>query len=248
MIEFLQPLLDAVTKAVPAMSAKREREESARLGTELFLVYVQLNEALVLAEEIILALETYTERMSEHLRTGGDKYALTAGSWVSDKVEQQLRNLVGVRDRLARWRFEFQVLDGTATNELRFQLDIKHSALRALAAAIDSGRVPLRQAGVLIDDGGSITVPPGGRPSDLGPVCTRLHGELMADSLAMDAPWGPEALARVQDYLAGGLPRQRLDAIRASMEQIRAALEANFTLSDVLLRVGDRRAGRSWRV
>lgn len=68
--------------------------------------------ALVLAEKIVSSLEIYVERMSDHLRTGGDRHALTAGNWVMDNIHQQLRNLTDIRGRIDSWRWHLQVLDG----------------------------------------------------------------------------------------------------------------------------------------
>lgn len=51
-------------------------------------------------------------------------------------------------------------------------------------------------------------------------------------------------LTLVEEYLAVREPRRRLGEIRDSLEKIRAALEENFTITDVLLRAGDPRAGR----
>jgi hypothetical protein len=239
-IEFLQPLVDAVAQAVPAMVKKKERDATAQLGAELFLVYVQSNEALVLAEEIVSTLETYVERMAN-----GDRYALEAGSWVSGKIHDQLRNITAIRNRVERFRWEFQVLDGRASNELEFLLGMKYSALRALAGALDEERMPLRKSGLLIDDQGVL------RRSDFQSSMdfedqrfTHLYQDLKEHSVAMDKPWGPEILAVVKDYLADRKPREHLAKIQASLEQIRAALATHFTISDILLHAGDPRAAR----
>ena len=238
MLEFLQPFVDAVARAVPAVAAKKERDASAKLGSELFLIYVQFNEALVLAEQIVGSLETYVARMSEHVRTGDDRYALTAGDWVMDDVHQQVRNLTHIRERITGWRWHLQVLDGRSSNELRFLLDRKLSALHVLSRAVERQRMPLRTTGVLIDEHGTLQV---GRD----PIAYHeLEDQLAANSVPMDRPWTADVLARVEHYLAARKPREQLAEIRDSLEKIRAALEANFTVTDILLRAGDPRAGR----
>lgn len=243
MIEFLQPLVNVVTSAVPAIVKKKDRDTSARLGAELFLIYVQFNEALVLAEQIVGSLEGYVERMTEHLQTGEDKYALTAGEWIRDKAHQQLRNLTGIRNRLQRWSWTLQVLDGQATNELEFLLDRKSSALQALSRTIDNQLMPLRTTGLLIDDQGALHASDDRYPAHS--LFYELGQELAANSVPMNQPWGPETLSIVKNYLARREPRQQLAEIRASLEKIRTALEANFSISDILLRAGDPRVDRS---
>ncbi|MGH3782409.1 MAG: hypothetical protein ACRDRO_17755 [Pseudonocardiaceae bacterium] len=237
-----------MTKAVPAIIKKKERDASAKLGADLFLIYVQFNEALVLAERIVRSLEGYAERMTDHMRTGGDKYALTAGSWVSDDIHQQLRNLVGIRNQIDRRKWELQVLDGQSTNEIQFLLDLKSSALDALARTIENQRMPLRTTGIMIDDRGVLHALDDGSAYDPYRNDVRyfkLSEELAMNSVPMDEPWGPEILAIVKDYLASRKPWEHLDEIRTSLEKIRAALEANFTISDILLRAGDPRVDRT---
>jgi hypothetical protein len=248
MIEFLQPLVDSVSRAVPAMAAKKERDEAARLGAELFLVYVQFNEALVLAEDIVHSLEVYVRRMGEHLRTGQDSSAMTAGDWVGHKLKQQATNLIGIRERMRDWRWHLQVLDGGAANELSFLLEYKVSAITMLAEVVDQGQVPLRTGGLLIDDGGTLRVEaaPGERQWRLSEHARALFEQMMAGTVRVDRPWDADVLDVVQQYLAVRKPRENLEAIRISLEKIRAALEANFTVSDILLRAGDPRAGRTW--
>lgn len=243
-IEFLQPLVDAVAKALPAIAKKKDRDASAKLGAELFLVYVQFNEALVLAEEIVQSLEHYVDRMTNHLRTGEDKYVLAAGEWFSDSIHEQLRNLEGIRNRIDGWKWELQVLDGKSTNDLRFLLSRKMSALRALADTIENEHLPLRTSGVLIDDQGTLRSLADRPAHDLFARYGELAKELTANSVPMNEPWGPKILAIVEGYLASRKPRQQLDEIRDSLEKIKVTLEANFTIGDILFRAGDPRAGR----
>jgi hypothetical protein len=246
-IEFLQPLVDAVANALPAIAKKKERDASAKLGAELFNIYVQFNEALVLAERIVRSLEGYVERMTDHVRTGEDEYALTAGSWVSEDIHQQLRNLEGISGRMERWEWELQVLDGASTNDLKFLLAYKASALRALAGAIGRDRLPLRTAGILIDSQGTLRNVVDGPEPPFYAEYKALTQELNADSVSMTKSWGPEVLEIVERYLAIRKPRQQLDEIRNSLEKIRTVLEANFSIGDILFRAGDPRAGRKRR-
>src|ERR1700743_2337868 len=111
MIDFLKPLLDAVTKLIPDIVERKEKNKETELGAELYLIYIQFNESLLTEEKIVHSLETYVQRMRNHLETGRDGYALTAGRWVSANVDLQLQNLVGIRNRIDRWRRQLQILD-----------------------------------------------------------------------------------------------------------------------------------------
>lgn len=244
MIEFLQPLVDAVSKALPAIAKHKERTSASKLGSELFLIYVQFNEALVLAEDIVSSLEVYVQRMTRHLETGEDKYALTGASWVSGKIIRQLENLAEIKGRMDQWRWELQILDGRSNNELNFLLDAKFSALNALAKTINAHRFPLRGNGIMIDDNGLIQAYDR-RSARI--QHRRLGNELISSSVPMVGPWGPDVLESINHYLSARKPREKLSEIRSSLEEIRAALEKNFTISDILLQAGDPRARRRGR-
>ena len=89
MIELFKLIVEAVTKAIPNISTMRRDKELREIGSDLFLLYVRLNETLICAEEIVNSMEMYVQRMTKHLQQGDDEYALTGGEWIAYKVEQQ---------------------------------------------------------------------------------------------------------------------------------------------------------------
>ncbi|MFC0546777.1 hypothetical protein [Kutzneria chonburiensis] len=237
MLEFLQPLVDLIAKALPALAKRRERDEAAKLGAELFLLYVQCNEALIQGERIVLALESYLVRRDgrRNFQTG-----------LLSMVQEQSRNLGGVAGRLRDFQFEFHVLGGDSYRELLLLTDQKANVLQALTGVIEQQQLPLRSTGLFID-GGVLT--PGVERSIAQRVNLRhqLAAELAASALPLDRPWDQDTPAVIEHYLAIRKPREELERIRVSLEKIRTALLANFTLGDILLRAGDPRAHRSRR-
>ncbi|EWM14470.1 hypothetical protein [Kutzneria sp. 744] len=239
MLEFLQPLVDLIAKTVPALSKRHERDEAARLGAELFLLYVQCNEALVQGEHIVRSLESYLALVAQ-----GSQWADDVRTSLSRGLRDQLRTMTAVAARLREFQFAFHVLEGPAYLELRFHTDLKMAALYHVVAALDEDRLPLRTAGLLIDNGGVLQPGPGPGTEALRRLNYQLSDEIAASSLPLDRPWGPEMPAVVERYLAVRRPREQLERIRSALEKIRAALVANFSLGDVLLRAGDPRAHR----
>lgn len=240
MLEFLQPLVDLVTKAIPAIAKQNERDKAAKLGAELFLLYVQCNEALVLGAQIVHMLEGYLEEVAR-----GSRWADGSREAVSRRMREQLHNLTGIANRLEEFQFGLHVLDGPAYLELKFLTDMKGNALHALCAALDEERLPLRTAGVLIDNDGVLQLPDDGpRHRALAEVQHRLADELTANSVPLDLPWGPDVAATISRYLAVRKPHEQLERIRTALERIREALVANFSLNDILLRAGDPRGNR----
>ena len=231
-LEFLQPLVDLIAKALPALAKRRERDEAAKLGAELFLLYVQCNEALVQGELIVRALE--------NLRAG------QSTRYLAQLIDEQLHKLKAVGGRLNHWAFEFHVLEGRAVLDLIFMTDMKISALGALHGAILDHGLPLRSSGVLIDDDGVIQLGDGPSSLAMRDLQYRLSDELAVDAVPLDRPFGPTVPAAVEHYLSVRKPREQLLRIQDSLEKIRSALVANFTLSDILLRAGDPRGNRRW--
>ena len=238
MLEFLQPLVDLIAKALPALAKRRERDEAAKLGAELFLLYVQCNEALVLGDRIIGELETYLTLVAQ-----GSQWADGVRADLSRNLDEQVRAMTAIAARLHEFQFDFHVLHGSAYLDLRFLTDRKMSALQVLLAVLDEQRLPLRTAGLLIDDGGVLRF--GDHPHQaMFDLRYCLQDELAASAVPLNRPWGPDMPAVIEHYLAVRKPREQLEHIRVALEQIREALVANFSLGDVLLRAGDPRANR----
>ncbi|MEV6604207.1 hypothetical protein [Kutzneria sp. NPDC051319] len=99
MLEFLQPLVDLIAKTVPALSKRRERDEAAKLGAELFLLYVQCNEALVQGEHIVRSLENYLTLVAQ-----GSQWSDDVRTSLSRILRDRLRTVRRPREQLERIR------------------------------------------------------------------------------------------------------------------------------------------------
>jgi hypothetical protein len=195
---------------------------------------VQCNEALIQGEHIVLALESYLVR-----RDG--RYNFRTG--LLAMLQEQCRNLAGVARRLHDFQFEFHLLSGDAYRELLLLTDQKANILQALTNVIEQRQLPLRSSGLFIDDG--VLTPSSEQSIAHGwNLRHQLAAELAASSLPLDQPWDQDTPAVIEHYLEIRKPREELERIRVSLEKIRAALLANFTLGDILLRAGDPRADR----
>ena len=73
------------------------------------------------------------------------------------------------------------------------------------------------------------------------PVARDFDKIMTADSIRINSLQNREFREAVETYLAKRDPRQKLVEIRASLENIRSALADTFTLSGILLEVGDRK-------
>ncbi|MDX2815403.1 hypothetical protein ABZ312_21040 [Streptomyces sp. NPDC006207] len=244
MVELVRTLVEALVQGLPGLRAIREEKRRSKLGAELFILYVRLNEVMLEAEGIVRNLEGYAERMGRHLEHGDDAYALGAGGWVARGVQRQIVNLARISGLMGDHGVALQIIDPEAYNRLQPLLSGKFNALQVLLAIMRSGALPLAP-----------TQEDLARAMDVGhPGSREGQRRMMANleefaprwrdtALATSSPWGPSTYESVVRYLREREPREQLSEIRAALESLRTALEKHFTISDVLLEVGDARMG-----
>ena len=249
-IELIRACVDAVGKCLPDLLKMRRSNKLGDLGADLFLLYNHLNEAVICAEDIIACIETYVKRMEGHLQSGNDAYALSGGRWVAYKIEAQQHNLAKVGHSMYRWRRHLQVLDPEAFRELVPLLEGKRNALDALLKSMTHGQsLPLGPSisSVQLLTAGSTTGDADDQASDSRSWFdqdydrrVRVANEIQRSAVPTGEPWDAEVLMQIKGYLDSD-PRRRLDEIKQMLVQLRGALLANFSIEDVLLKVGDER-------
>lgn len=228
MIEFVKLLVDVVLKAVPGMVSKNERDRAARLGADLFLLYVQINDVLVRAELIVTQMERYDRATDLELAT--------ARGALLQLVPEQISDLREITGRLQALHWELGVLDGESSASLEFLLGMKSSALDQLSYALTLDHLPLGTTTVEVDDDGIRW--PQVRPAH---HARRTVFDNLRDELGRDHPTREDEVRRIRTYLERRQPREEMRAIRENLEKLREAIAANFTLQDILIRAGDPR-------
>jgi hypothetical protein len=241
MLEMLRILADAVSKALPALTKARRENKLRKLGAELFLLYVQINEALICAGRIVSSLEVYIERMSEHRQSGRDGVALNAGEWISFEIEKQTLNLARIGQTMQHLRTPLQIVDATSYAQLEPLIEGKRNALDLLLRVMRRGRLPIgvpsrSDALELIEAYRRSRLPWREGYNELVDV---LESKLAERSVSSDSPWGENTYQIVSTYLETRKPRDEIAMIRAALDRLRECLEQNFSIQDVLLEVGD---------
>jgi hypothetical protein len=242
MLEIVKVILEVVGKALnPSEITKMRKEKKLReLGADLFLLYTHLNEILITGEEIIRSLEGYVSRMERHLTQGDDAYALTAGSWVKNKIVEQSFSLRKFGRTAERFANEMQILDADAYRKLQPLISDKMNVLWGLISVMDGGYLPMlgpTEADLLMLAEQKKEDPHG---STFGKL-SRIGHDLRVSSISSKVDWDENIYKQIKEYLLTREPRKQLEEIRIVLQQIRASLEGNFSLQDVLLEVGDRR-------
>jgi len=228
MIEFVKLLVDLVVKAVPGILGKNERDQAARLGADLFLLYVQINDVLVRAELIVTQMERYDRATDLELAT--------ARGALLQLVPEQISDLREITGRLQALHWELGVLDGESSASLEFLLGMKSSALDQLSYALTLDHLPLGTTTVEVDDDGI-------RWPEVRPAhhARWVVFDNLRQELGLDHPTREDEVRRIRTYLERRQPREEMRAIRENLEKLREAIAANFTLQDILIRAGDPR-------
>jgi hypothetical protein len=241
MLEIIKMLVDGLTKAIPAIAKSRDKKKVKDTGALLFLVYIRLNEIIVTAESIIRSLEVYVERMEHHLATGEDAYALTAGSWISEKIERQQVNLVRAARLMCNSRGSLIMMDADSYIALMPLLDRKAGALWKLSGKMHSGTLVLSLSEEQVEFlRGEMEHP--SRGLDFQRKGMRLLSNASGSRFVNSGDeWGEEVYTLVKEYLEERNPRVELASIRESVGALRTALLAQFSMDDILLTVGDER-------
>lgn len=244
MVELIRTLVEALTQGLPGLRGIREEKRRHKLGAELFLLYVRLNEAMLTADHIVQNLETYTRRMGGHIEHGNDRYALTAGNWIVGDVQKQIVNLTRISGLMSQRGAALQIINPDAYNALHPLLSGKFNGLRVLLEIMRSGALPLAPTQDDIARAtASESVPWHNRQHHMMMLMQELSPRWRESALTTSSAWGPSTYDYVVQYLQERKPREQLTEIRDALEMLRAALEEHFTIADVLLEVGDSRMG-----
>lgn len=242
MIDLIKTLVDTLTQIIPRISEMRTDKRRQEIGAGLFILYVRMNETLLVADDIIASLETYAERMRRHLNSGDDAYALTAGSWIINKIEHQITNFERIDELLHDKRALLQIIDAESYNRLFPLLDHKFGAISYLLRIMRSGSLPLS----LSSEDWATMMSVGRNQSALHRVMHDLRPCWRENELSTTTEWEREVYDKVVAYLQEREPRKQITEIRAALSSLREALERNFSITDILPEVGDRRMESRW--
>jgi hypothetical protein len=221
MFEVLRLLIETLTQGLPNFSSFREEKKRRELARDLFVLYIRLNKAMIAADGIVKLLEKLTE---------------SEDSWDRHFLKEQLRNaaqrqelaLAKLTEELDSEANAMLILEEGAYRKIDDLVFTKSSHLDQLRTALTRGELPLSAYQPHPDEPARNRHWGFGRP---------LSVRIVVDISGSDR----QVFYDVRTYLQSGIPQSHIADIRIALESLRTALETHFSISDVLLDVGDHR-------
>ena len=240
MIDLIKLIVQTLTQVIPQLRGIRGDQRRRELGATLFILYVRLNETALAGEGIIYGLEAYIRGMEHYHQKPATRGHLLKGEyWVSNQVRHQITNFERLDELIRESSVVLQIIDTESYNNLKFLLERKFGGLLQLSRIMRSGSLPLLPHS---DDDLRTLIALGSDQRALAMAWHDIH-DTDGNMIPMQSDWGDETCEQIASYLQERNPREQLTQIRASLSSLRKALEENFTLSDILLEVEDRRMG-----
>jgi hypothetical protein len=238
MFEILKFIVETVGKSFSLKEFKEARNSRKlnEIGTELFLMYSHINDILVVGREIVRELKSGLSWLEHKYRAGESDRTLT--THVDFLLRQQSLNILKLVRSIKRLRHEFELISPDVYLRLVPLLEGKGNIVSGLIYEISSEKPYIVSIDAInLDDllmTQSLDGGPRGRPEEVPIVFERLAIENIS-SIPVSSY---EVIKR---YLDSRRPGLILDQIESIARKLRDSIVHNFTVNDILLRVGDTR-------
>jgi hypothetical protein len=256
MFELIKIIVEKIADSFSPSAIKKYANDRklSELGSELFLLYSSLNSITVTGRRIVDQLRYGVEALEGKLSEGRTDFVWYVDE-LPDLLAMQRISLMRFSTSLKRLGTHLQVIDGKAFREIVPLIYGKMNAVKTmvdLLAQRDPRLITIDDAHARAllfqtEDRSSVN-----RNDDT--IGEAFSSERYAMCHVLDESALPisSALSQhnyepIRDYLASRNPELELDAIDSIADRIRDAIAKNFSISEILLHVGDRRLlARSW--
>ncbi|MFI1156185.1 hypothetical protein [Streptomyces sioyaensis] len=236
MIEIIKALVEAIVTGIPGIRAAKREKKFRKLGVDLFLLYVKLNEVTLTAGEIIHQLEDFTTRTEQEV-SEGDYWS---DSRIRRLVSHQSRKLEEVLSLLDFNSILVQVLEPQAYNQIVPLLAFKNGAIRTLQGILITRHLPLDPTRDEVEDW-SLRISRRNYTTDRARAEIDHHiqrqGWRWRETALHLWDWDADTQAQIVQYLERRQPREQLEEIKSALALLRSSLMENFTMADILLEV-----------
>jgi hypothetical protein len=254
MFELAKLLADTVLKAIPLSDilSRRDKAKIRHIGAELFALYASLNEVYVVGSGITEEIQKGCGWMQRKLNEGQPDAELS--TTLPFLLSQQRVSLLKAVRSVNALAVELNIIDGKSYAALVPLIHGKGNAISDLLDSIAWNEPSLKVydeatllAGMQESYDGALSS--SNSESSRRPSMMRFGDQFSLTqkarrlSLTGVAHIKASRLPELHAYLEAEKPAERLAELQRILDTFRAALEKNFSVSDILLAVGDRRAG-----
>lgn len=241
MFDVIKIAFDSIIKVISLEKIIELRKEKkiGDIGARLYLIYIDMNKIIIYGESIKDNLQTYITRMSNHLSTGNDKYALTAGKRINGEIELQIQSLVNLSNNMKTLFRELAVLDAESYYKMELLTDRKTGALRVLSRLLESGYLPLTANKKIYK-----VITFNDELSEVGSVQryllkNKIRDLMLETCVSRDKDWEETEFKIIKEFIESGELENQLNNLKIEANKLYLNLKENFSTSDILLRVGD---------
>ena len=238
MFEILKFIVETVGKSFSLKEFKEARSSRKlnEIGTELFLMYSYINDILVVGREIVRELESGLSWLEHKYRAGESDRTLT--THVDFLLRQQSINILKLVRSIKRLRHEFELISPDVYLRLVPLLEGKRNVVSGLIYEISSEKPHIVSIDAINLDDLLMTQSLDGGPKDRTKEVPIVFERLAIDNITSIPVSSYEVIKK---YLDSRQPGQVLDEIESIARKLHDSIAHNFTVNDILLRVGDPR-------
>lgn len=246
MFELVKILVEAIAKSFSpkAILDARKNQRLSEIGTEVFLVYTYINDILVVGREIVRELESGLDWMRRKIDEGeADQCLLTHIDFL---LNQQSINILKLVRSIKRLRHALELISPEVYVKLVPLLEGKGNAISALIDALSAQKpylisVDTHKLEMLLERVSNEVESSTPTPFELDKYCEELHEMMTREEIDNISYIPASSHDMIKAYLEARRPSQVIDEIEAIAKQLHESIQDNFSVKDILLKVGDSR-------
>jgi hypothetical protein len=224
MLEILKLLTDIALKVIPSISKERKAKQLNQIGADLFRIYAQINESLILGEIIADKVDFTLARLKERISDQGDKASISADCYLPTLVARQQQNLQIILFLLHRYSAQVQIIDAESYRRLTSLLRGKLGVLGFLRQVTGSYSLPIIES---YDEFLSILDHPAERDF-------RRRMRAAIAKVPLEVRWTADMLPTIEVAIQRSQPRRQLEEIQEQLTILGQSLKDTFTVSEIL--------------
>jgi len=248
MLEIIKVLLETISKSFSMDSIRnaKKTKKLQELGTEIFLLYSTLNSIISLGNQIIMELENGLNWMKRKVKEEEPNRELYTN--LPLLLHQQEVNILKLVKSIKRLRFELEIIAPEAYIKIYPLIHKKFNTIQQLSKVL-SGNSPqlvsISETKLIefLQKSSKLSINHGLKYRHFDKKANILE-KLPIDNLGCIPA---KEYKIIEEYLKVKKPKNTIKKLEKIAKTIKASIETNFSIEDILLEVGDKRNSLSNR-